>query len=240
MAAALACGAGALVSHRSAADLWDLLPTASTRIELAAPRGRKPRAGLVVHRTRVLRDEDRAEVDGIPVTSVARTIVDLADVVSPARLARALNQAELARLLDVAAIHRVLECMPGRRGGARLSRELARHEPDRAFTRSDGERRMLGLCRRHGLPRPHANAWVAGYEVDLYWPDADIVIEVDGGAVHRTSQAFHEDRRRDRALAAVGIQVCRVTDEDLADEAALARELRVIRACRLRGDRARR
>lgn len=95
-------------------------------------------------------------------------------------------------------------------------------------------RRMLALCREHGLPEPRANLFVAGHEVDLYWPDARLAVEVDSERAHGTTGAFHEDRHRDRIFAAEGIQVARVTWHDLDDDAALADELRRIRERRLR------
>jgi hypothetical protein len=222
-----------LLSHRSAGDLWGLLPTASPRIEVTAPRSRKPRAGLLVHRSRLIHPDDVADLYAIPVTSVARTIVDLADVVAVARLARAVRQAEILRLFDLAAIERVVERLPRRRGRGRLALVLAAYTPDKAFTRSGEERRFLRMCERYGLPRPQANLWVHEQEVDFYWPDARLAIELDGGPWHQTVSAFHEDRARDRALGRYGIQVNRVTSEDLKRPAALSRELKKIRAARL-------
>ena len=182
----------------------------------------------------MLDPEDRALIDGIPVTSVARTLVDLAEVLDDARYAAAINQAELLHLFDLAAIEATMARLPGRRGRHRIRRVLAAYRPEPAFTRSDGERRLLVLCREHGLPAPLANTWLGEQEVDLYWPDARLAVEFDGREVHGTTKAFHEDRRRDRALAARGVQVARVTARDLADAATLAGELRAIRADRLR------
>jgi very-short-patch-repair endonuclease len=101
---------------------------------------------------------------------------------------------------------------------------LRAYQP-RAFTRSEAERRFLSLCRRHGLPTPRANAVVEGYEVDFLWAEAGLAVEVDGAAFHHTRTAFHADRRRDRGLAAVGIQVVRVTWRDLEDSAQVAADL---------------
>ena len=232
-AAVLACGPEALLSHRSAADLWGIRRTSSTRIEVTAPRGRKGRAGIALHRSRVIHREDRAAVDAIPVTSVARTLIDLADVLSLPALQRAINEAELLGLLELTALARTLERLPNRRGRARLHRALALYQPRVAFTRSRGEREFIRLCADHGLPQPKANLTIAGLEVDLLWPDARLVIEVDGLEVHRTTRAFHEDRRRDRLLAARGFQVVRVTELDLEDGPALAAEMKALRGRRL-------
>jgi very-short-patch-repair endonuclease len=231
MAAVLACGPAALLSHRSAAVRWDILRYAP-KIEVTAPRSRTPRAGIVVHRSRLIHDEDRAVVDGIPVTSVARTIVDLAD--GPERyLTAAVREAEVRRLFDLQAIDRTFARLPGRRRRYRLRRMLAayRHEP--SFTRSGAERRFLEICRDQGLPVPEANSRIGEFEVDFYWPDARLAVELDSATFHMTTHAFRADRRRDRVLAARGIQVVRVPLEDLTEPAELARELHGIRARRM-------
>jgi putative AbiEi antitoxin of type IV toxin-antitoxin system/uncharacterized protein DUF559 len=232
-AAVLACGPDALLSHRSAADLWGIRRTRSARIEVTAPRGRKGPAGITVHRSRVIHPEDRTAVDAITVTSVARTLVDLADVVSLPALERAINKAELLGLFDLAALERTLERLPNRRGRGPLRRALSLFLPSAAFTRSKGERDFIRLCAKHGLPQPSANLAIAGEEVDLIWTDARVIVEIDGRAVHGTTRAFHEDRRRDRALATRGFQVVRVTEQDLHDDAALAAEMMALRARRL-------
>jgi hypothetical protein len=229
----LACGPQALLSHRSAAVSWQLLRSSSGRIEVTAPRGRKPHSGITVHRSRLIHPDDRAAVDGIPTTSVARTLVDLADVLSQNRLADAVNEAEVRRAFDLDSVEATLERLRGRRGRHRLRRVLAEYRVDTAFIRSRAERRFLDLCLEHGLPRPSTCIFVAGHEVDAYWPDARLAIEFDGEAFYRTRRAFHEDRRRDRRLAALGIQVNPVTWPDLHDGASLAAELRAIRAQRL-------
>lgn len=225
-AAVLACGPDALLSHRSAADLRAIRRTSSRRIEVTAPRGRHGPGSVLVHRSRLVHPEDRTVVDGIPVTSVARTLVDLADVLPLLDLQRAINEAELLGVFDLAALESTLARLPNRRGRGRLRRALGLYRPRSTFTRSQGERDFLALCRDHGLPQPGANLWVAGGEVDMIWPDAGLIVEIDGGAVHSTTRAFHEDRRRDRALAAQGFVVVRVTEADLANPAALAAEMK--------------
>jgi hypothetical protein len=177
----------------------------------------------------VLAPEDRDVVRGIPVTSVARTLVDLAEILDEERLAQAVKEAEIRRVFDLNAIERAQERLPGRRGRRRLARVLAAYEPDLHFTRSRAERRFLALCERHGLPAPSTNVWIAGGEADAYWEDVRLVVEVDGGETHHTRAAFHADRARDRQLAANGIRVVRVTWPDLDNEVALAEQLRRIR-----------
>jgi very-short-patch-repair endonuclease len=229
LAAVLACGPDALLSHRSAAALWGLLRSVPRRIEVTAPRSRGSRAGFVVHSSRRLHPDDRELVDAIPVTSVARTLVDLAEVLAEPRLADAVHEAEVKRLFDLRALEAALARLPGRAGGPRLRRVLAAYER-RPFTRSEAERRLLALCRNQGVPRPRVNNLVEGYELDFYWPEARLAVEVDGAAVHDTRRAFREDRRRDRALATKGIQVLRVPPGDLGER--FAAELRAVLARR--------
>jgi hypothetical protein len=224
----------ALLSHRSAATSLQLLRSTSGRIEVTAPRARKPHPAITVHRSRLIDPDDRAAIDGIPTTSVARTLVDLADVLSQGRLADAGNEAEVQRLFDLAALEATLERLRGRRGRHRLLRVLVAYRYDPAFSRSRAERRFLDLCLEHGLPRPSTCISIAGHEVDAYWADARLAIEFDGEAFHRTRRAFHEDRRRDRRLATLGIQVNRVTWPDLHEGAGLGAELKAIIAQRLR------
>ena len=214
LAAVYACGPGALASHRAAGSLHGLMRWAGW--EVSAPRGCKPKPSIVVHRPRDLRPEERALVDGIPVTSVARTLVDLADVVTEERLAKAIHQAEVLRVFDLAALERARR--PGRRGGRMLARVLCAYRPEPRLLRSEAERRLNELCEEHGLPQPQFNVSVAGYEVDAYWPEANLAVEVDGARTHHTRHAFHADRRRDRVLATHGIQSLRVTWPDLGPE----------------------
>jgi very-short-patch-repair endonuclease len=227
LAAVLACGEGAMLSHRSAAKHWGLLQ-AAPRIEVSCSRSRPPGPRIVVHRS-PLTPEDRVVDEAIPVATVARTIVDLAAILTQRRLSDAVNEAEVRRLFDLHEIEAVLARVPGRRGRGRLDRVLAAWKP-RPFPRSEAEHRFLELCERHGLPRPRVNTNFAGYEVDFLWPEAEVAVEVDGAHTHLTQQAFHRDRRRDRALAARGIQVLRVTWRDLEAGAELSKQLEAILA----------
>jgi very-short-patch-repair endonuclease len=234
LAAVYACGPEAVLSHRAAGALWEILRGIQA-IEVTAPRSRTARDGILVHRSRRLDDEDRDLIDAIPVTSVARTLVDLADVLPEKRLADAVHEAEVRRLFDLTRLTSALSSVPGRKGRHKLRRVLAAYAEPLHFTRSRAERLVIQMCKGHGLDRPQVNVWVGGYEVDFYWPEADLVLEVDGEAFHRTTRGFHEDRRRDRALAAQGIHVVRATWRDLTEgEADLALELRRIWAVRRR------
>ena len=165
-------------------------------------------------------------------TSVARTLVDLADVLTQRRLADAIHEAEVQRRFDLVEIQAVLDRVPGRTGEGRLRRVLAAYDAP-ALTRSEAERRFLDLCAANGLPRPETNVSIARYEVDFLWRRADVAVEVDGAAAHHTRRAFHADRRRDRVLAAHGIHVLRITWRDLTREPrALAEQLAAILARR--------
>jgi very-short-patch-repair endonuclease len=228
IAAVHACGSTAVASHRAAGALHGLL--SSQRIEVSAPRGCKPKPGIAIHRPRPIRAEDRTDVDEIPVTTVARTLVDLADVLDDERLAKAVHQAEILRTFDLQSLEAAERRAGKRKGRHRLARVLAAYQPEPHFLRSEAERELKRLCESHSLPQPQFNAWVEGHEVDAYWPEAKLALEVDGAATHRTGWAFREDRRRDRALAREGVQVVRATWRDLHD--GLADELKEILARR--------
>jgi very-short-patch-repair endonuclease len=238
LAAVLACGQGAVLSHRSAAAAWGLRPASGARFDITTPRPRKTAPpGVDLHLARKLDPDDVGELDRIPITSMARTLVDLAGVVPAAALERAVHQAEVLRLLDVAAVESALARARNRRGTRRLRAVLA--EPSPGSTRSALEERFLALCRGSRLPLPRLNHHLAIprglIEVDAYWPAAGLVVELDGAAAHRTARAFHADRRRDAALAAEGYLVIRLTWERVTREpAGVVDELRRVLARRSR------
>ena len=229
IAAVFAGGEEALASHRAGGKLWGIL-RGSQPIEVTGPRSREAAKGFVLHRSRCIHEEDRGVIDNIPVTSLARTLVDLADVLPEKQLASAVHEAEVKRLFDLKQVQRVLDRLPGRRGRHKLQRVLSAYRDVQPFTRSRGERLVLEMCNHYGLPKPQTNTWIESHEVDFHWPEAGLVLEFDGGAVHRTTKAFYEDRKRDRALAAQGIHVVRATDRD--DPATLATELEQILSVR--------
>ncbi len=230
LAAVRACGPDAVRSHLSAAALWDLLQNARNRIDVTVPgRTRRGTGDLTVHNVRRLRDDDRARVDQIAVTSVARTLLDIAEVVAPRRLARAIDAAERLRLFDLRAIDELCERSNGRRGVRPLKEALRRYRPTAPVTRSGLERVFVEVCDRAGLPRPAMNLFVAGYEVDAAWLDQGVIVEVDGFEFHRTRAAFEADRRRDAALLREGLRVLRVTDRRLDDDpSGVAGDLRAL------------
>ena len=223
MAAALGCGRGAVLSHRSAAALWGIHPGGSGRVEVSSP-GRTGRKlpGISVHSGATLEAEDVAVSDGIPCTTVARTLLDLAEVAGQDAAERACERAEALRLFDLAAVQRILERAAGRRGAPPLRAAIAAWRPEASLTRKELERRPLNLCA--SLPaRPEVNAWVelpgGGVEVDFLWPGDGLAVETDGHAVHGTRRAFERDRRRDQRLPMAGFRVARFTWRQVAGHA---------------------
>ena len=219
MAAVLACGTDALLSHGSAAALWDLLPVAAKRIDVTAPGNRRLRRDISVHRTGQLHRDDRTQRDGIPVTTVARTLLDLAEVVRPRQLERAVDQAERLELFDLRAIEALRERSHGRHGLAALEAVLSEYGGP-APTRSELERRFVNLCRKANLPPPAINSFIAGFEVDAAWHDERVAVELDSYGFHRTRQAFERDRARDGVLQLEGYRVLRLTHRRLEKEEA--------------------
>jgi uncharacterized protein DUF559 len=218
MAAVLACGEGALLSHRSAAALWGIGTYPGIRIDVTvSDRSGRRRPHIAVHRPRSLLEEDRWEVDGIPVTSAARTILDLAGVLGP-RLERAFHEADRLGLLDPRALAALGARASGRRGAGRLRALLAAHHGPSPETRSALEHRFLHLCHRAGLPTPAVNVPVCDYEVDAVWPRQRLVVELDGYAFHHARNVFEADRVRDAVLQLAGYRVLRVTHSRLMKE----------------------
>ena len=219
MAAALACGPGAMISHLSAAVLWELLSSSRATVELTIPTGsRVRRPGLIVHRARRLHPEDRTLVDGIPVTALARTLADVAETV-PRRLERAVEEAERRGLFDLHAIERFRGRVRGRHSLGALDAVIAESGTP-VLTRSELERRFLALCRDFDVPPPAMNAMVEGFEVDAVWLEQRLVAEIDGHAFHKTRGQFERDRVRDAALQVAAFRVVRVTDRRLTGRSA--------------------
>ena len=207
LAGVLACGPGAVVSHRSAAALGGIRRSSAARVDVtvAGTSGRTRRAGLSIHRTRRLTRQEVTARSGIPVTSVARTILDLGP-----HATKAIEEAERLQLFDLTALQAVLRMNPGR-AGIDLNVEPA-------LVRNDLERDFLRLCRRHGLPTPRVNTPVGDYEPDFYWPERRLIVETDGRETHATRAAFESDRARDAELTANGYRVVRFTWRQLQDE----------------------
>jgi hypothetical protein len=219
MAAVLACGPGAVFSHRAGAALWGLRASARPRIDVTVGRGGRGGPGIDVHRVRALHPDDRTVHDGIPVTTVARTLLDLAEVLRANEVERAFDEAERLRLLDMRALAAVCERATGRHGLRVLRPLLADARPSVAETRSPLERVFLSFCRDHGLPLPAVNVLAAGFTVDALWPKQRLVVELDSYEFHgRSRGAFERDRARDAALQLAGYRVVRITWRRLTRE----------------------
>lgn len=218
MAAVLACGADAVLSHRSAAALWGLRSPGATAIDVTVPLGgpRGPSADLRLHRSSLAKSRFGTVERGIPVTTVAWTLLDLASVIARHRLRRAVEQADRLTLLDVRAVERAMAASPRRPGSPALRavlEDMGIHGI--THTRSDVEAAFLQACVDRGLPRPRVNMVVDGVEADFRWPRHRLIVEVDGWAYHRGRAAFSADRARDRGALAAGWRVARFTASDV-------------------------
>jgi predicted transcriptional regulator of viral defense system len=213
LAAVMACGPGAVLSHVSAAVHWNLLNYEPPRPEVTAPASRAGAPGIRLHRSHSLDAQDTTDRGGIPTTTVHRTLLDIAAQVPQHHLERALAQAERLQLYDHRALEDLLARANGHRGTKRLSQAI---QGDPQFTRGELEARMRELVRDHGLPRPSFNVSLdapdhPGLEVDCYFPTHRLVVETDGWDTHRTRRAFESDRAKDAALLAAGYRVVRFT-----------------------------
>ncbi len=229
MAAVLAFGPGAVLSHRSAGQLWRIVPMRAIEPEVIRAGFVRGRSGLVVHRVSLPADE-MTEVDGIPVTTAARTVFDLAAMSTPREVERAFHELEVRRLWGPVSVKALVDRYPGHRGVASLRAVLASKRPV-GVTRNEFEEAFVVLLDANRLPRPRFNATlhVRGrfFEPDALWDDQRLIAELDGGGVHNTDSAFHSDRKRDRTLLAEGWRTTRVTWDQLRDEpAAVAADLR--------------
>jgi predicted transcriptional regulator of viral defense system len=219
MAGVLACGPDAVLSHRNAAALWNLLPYDGALVHVTfTARGRRAFGHIRPHQPRRLHPDDATVVDGIPVTSVARTLLDLAATGPARRLERAFEAAERERTLDMRRVNELLGRGRGHRGHGPLVTVIEQFTEPPPHVRSRLERRFFDLCAAAGLPRPEVNAWVEGYEVDMLWRDEKVVVELDSWRFHGTRAAFERDRRRDVKLRLAGFQPTRFTWRRLATE----------------------
>lgn len=216
-AALLSCGPDAVLSHRSAVRWHNLKRWPGGAIHVTVPGGgredRQP--GLVIHRVRKVRDADMTIVDGLPVTSIARTLLDMAPIVRRETLDELLEAADNANVLDVTACTNV--CGRGRAGSTALKRALVLYQPIPGWARSRLEKRAYRLIANEpDLPTPSVNTWIGKHEVDLRI--GDLVIEIDGGSVHGTRAAKERDPRRDVEIQLAGCEILRITEHRLVHE----------------------
>jgi very-short-patch-repair endonuclease len=215
MAAVLACGPHAALSHAAAAANLAIRPSAATVIDVTSPTGvGRGIAGIRAHRSRLAREEI-ALVNAIPTTTCARTLLDLAEVLNREALAKAIDQAEINQVFDLAELNEVIASNPGRRGLLSLRACLSSLDPRLKLTKSQFERRLLSIIEHAGLPQPEVNATLElegrRIEVDFLWRRERLVLEADGWQTHRTHRAFRDDRARDRLLLRAQYRVARVT-----------------------------
>jgi very-short-patch-repair endonuclease len=210
----MACGPGAALSHLSAAELWRLTRQAGGPIHVTVPRkaGLGKRPGLVIHRTS-LAPADVIKLDGIPVTSIPRTLIDLAGTEPRRTVERAIDEAQFLGRYQHRAIARALTRNAGRNGAGALKAILARHRPGSTRTRSKLEERVLCLFRGRRFSVPEVNADCDGYLVDFLWREERVVVEIDSRAAHEKDSSFERDRERDLELRAKSYEVLRFAEE---------------------------
>jgi hypothetical protein len=214
-----------VLSHRSAAALHELRASERARIEVTIPgRGARSHAGVEVHRSSTLTAADTTVVNGIPVTTVARTQLDLAEVIDRRGLERAFDQAEILEVFDLRALEKQLEHNRYRPCARVVRTVLDEHYAGRTPTWLELEERFLALTRSAGLPDPEVNTWIVTDErepalrVDFLWRRERLIVETDGYRTHGTKQAFERDRRTDQRLVLAGWRVIRVTWRQLTRE----------------------
>jgi very-short-patch-repair endonuclease len=235
MAAGLASGPGAVLSHWSAAALWMIRPNSRSIIDITTPQKSRSWKGIRRHHSLLPADEHTTQ-EGIPVTTVPRTILDLAATESTDLVENLLRESEYLQLSDRLSLPDLLERYPGRRGTRKVHLALERLEEEPSGRRrSRLEERFAPFLRLHSLPIPRFNDWIVlgakRYLVDCHWPDLRQIVELDGWDGHSTRTAFREDRARDRRLAAAGHSVTHITWNQLDDEPeAVAADLRVLLA----------
>lgn len=212
MAAVLSCGPKALLSHRTAAALWGMVPTAGEGSDVVVPDGtyrRQP--GIRLHRRLALSAEHRREVAGIPVTDPVSTLVDLASCTSEWEVERAINEADRLDLIDPPTLRAGILELPPRPGMACVRSLLGLD----ALTDTGLERKFLGIVLAAGLPRPQTQQRVSGYRVDFYWPQFGLVVETDGWRYHRTPGEQAKDHRRDQTHTAAGLTTLRFAESQI-------------------------
>jgi Protein of unknown function (DUF559)/Transcriptional regulator, AbiEi antitoxin len=223
MAAVLAYGPTARLSHRSAAGLEGIRPDNRAKTDVTVPsRSARSRPGIDVHASTTLTEADVTIIDGIPCTTLPRTLLDLAEVVDERAVERAIGQAEVLRKFDLRAVNEVLSRAVGRRGAAVLRQVLAEYAGP-TLTDRELEERFFALCRSAALPKPAVNEWITldagiAYKADFLWRAERLIVETDGWGSHGTRRAFENDRRRDRRLSVAGWTVVRFTWRDVERE----------------------
>jgi hypothetical protein len=219
MAAVLSCGEHAALSHTSGLAHWDLRASSDPNIDItiATRNGLASRDRIRIHRSGTVTEVETTTHRAIPVTTVARTLLDSAAGLTPSALTRAVERSEILGLFDLAAVQSTMHLHPTHPGARRLTTILDLYRDD-GPTRSELEAMFLALCDAHDLPRPLVNHTVAGEEVDFLWPQHRLVVETDGRRTHLTRHAFERDRARDAKLTIAGYRVVRFTYRHIRDD----------------------
>jgi len=227
MAAVLACGPDAVLSHRSAAALLGLRPTDRSNLDVMVPgRGRRRQPGIDVHSSTTLTDADITRVNNIPCTTVSRTVLDLCDVIASRGVERTLDQAEILQVLDLRKLQDQITRNASRPAARRLRTILEDIYTSRTPTWNEFEEAFFLLCRSHGIRQPEVNEFVDPHDgepairADFVWRAERLVVETDGRTTHGTRQAFERDRRNDQRLMLAGWRSIRVTWRQLMNEPA--------------------
>lgn len=216
MAAVLACGENAVLSHGSAASLWGFNKYWDRPLEVTVP-SKRTRHGIKVHRSRTLTGPDFDRQHGIPVTSPARTALDIAPRLTDKRLIRVVNDGRHARFLHLDDLADVLDRNPNHPGTKRLTPFL---DAPASPTRSPLEDDFIAFAKRFGLPAPVTNTQLFGYEIDVLYPAERVIVELDGYNFHSDRASFGRDRKRDAVMLAAGYQTVRITGEQMEHDAA--------------------
>jgi very-short-patch-repair endonuclease len=229
MAAVLAYGSGAVLSHRPGGAHWQIVRDRGP-CQVTVGKARRSRPGIRVHHAHLQPDEVTVH-DGIPVTTVPRTIFDFAAEASQRELERAINESEVLRLWDELSLDHLLHRYPRHKGTRAIRAALSQRRAGATVTKSELEEMFLELVDSAGIARPEINAIVEGFEVDAVWRDVGLAVELDGRDTHGTAAAFESDRRRDRVLQVAGWRVVRITYRQLRDTPrAVIRDVRLLRA----------
>jgi Protein of unknown function (DUF559) len=237
MAAVLACGGDAALSHLSAAILWGIWKGVAPRwphVSVPTYSGRRAQTGIRLHRTATLIPSQVTVRNNIPVTTLDRTLLDHASWLNGDQLKRAIRQAERLHRLDLDRLLTSLDALPkSDHRRARLAKALETYVPQTARTEGDLEPVFLELCAEHGIPLPTTQVEIGPYRADFLWPDLGLVVEIDDRESHDTAVAFVEDRKRDRFMFAAGLAVLRFARVELVSASAtIAAEIRTARARR--------
>lgn len=217
-AAVMACGERSSISHRSAARMWGLLPDAPGEIDVTVVGSHcRPKQGVRLHRVVILDDRDLRRRHGLPITSPARTMIDLATDASDRELEDAVAEARAQRLIRNGELEAAVDRAGQRRGAARM-RDFLRAEGGPAITRSRAERQFRALLGQAQLPRPRPNVRIGRFTADFLWGPERVVLEVDSWQFHGHRRAFERDRRKDMALHDAGYHVIRITWRQFTEE----------------------